>query len=197
MDSFPEDSGRIAAVDLSVLDGLLPRTEDAPSSCPYADLCPWQSWNRPTKPRPHPLTEPTRPPEPPALLDDDELPSWRSSATRRKTPPSALALAPLSHDDLEQVRTAERVDGATLAHLRELRGVSLETICDRTKISMMILRFIEDDEHENLPAPVYLEGYLEQVRALLQLPTFVVGRYLEGLPDDGDQDGSTVRTRRR
>jgi hypothetical protein len=181
MDSIPEDSGRIGAVDPAVLAALpSPHGTTAPNTCPFADLCPWQTWNRPPEP-----------PEP-----QDEL-SWRSSATRRKAPPVPLVLKPLNHEELDRVRDAELVDGRTLARLRRIRGVDLETICDRTKISMMILRFIEQDRHEDLPATIYLRGYLEQVRSLLGLPAFVIERYLDDLPDEGEFDGSTVRIRRR
>ncbi len=198
MDSIPEDSGRISAVDPAVLAALpSPPGTTAPNTCPFADLCPWQTWNRPPEPPAHPLAAPAKPPEPAEQPPDPpEEPSWRSSATRRKAPPEPLVLRPLSHEELDRVRDAERVDGRTLARLRRIRGVSLETICDRTKISMMILRFIEQDRHEDLPATIYLRGYLEQVRSLLGLPALVIERYLEDLPDEGELDGPTVRIRR-
>jgi len=177
MDSLPEDSGRITAVDPAVLTAFPSHTgAPATNTCPFADLCPWQTWDRPPEPT--------------------EEPSWRSSATRRKVPPSPLTLRPLSHEAIERVRDADLVDGKTLARLRRLRGVDLETICDRTKISMMILRFIEEDRHEDLPAPIYLRGYLEQVRSLLQIPAFVIERYILDLPDEADHDRSTIRVRR-
>lgn len=206
MDSYPEDSGRIAAVDPAVL-AAIPSPPVGSNTCPFADLCPWQTWNRPPAPATHPLATPEPPPSAPEELptleptpavetDDHDEPTWRSSATRRKVPPTPPSLRSLSATELDRVRDAERVDGGTLRRLRQLRGVSLETICDRTKISMMILRFIEEDRHEDLPAPIYLRGYLEQVRALLGLPSYVIERYLESLPDESDQDGSTVRIRR-
>jgi len=208
MDSFPEDSGRIAAVDPAVL-AAIPSPPVGANTCPFAALCPWQTWNRPPERAAHPLAAPHTDPEPedsldlpsleptPAVTGDpEEEPSWRSSATRRKVPPTRPRLRSLPDGELDRARTLDRVDGGTLRRLRQLRGVSLETICDRTKISMMILRFIEEDRHEDLPAPIYLRGYLEQVRSLLGLPGFVIDRYLDGLPDESDQDGSTVRIRR-
>jgi hypothetical protein len=98
-----------------------------------------------------------------------------------RAPITSLPLRALSEAELDALRAATVVDGELLRRLRKLRGVDLQTIAERTKISLMTLRFIEEDRHDVLPARIYLEGFLRQVADLLDLPSFVVDRYLEGM----------------
>ncbi len=98
-----------------------------------------------------------------------------------RAPITSLPLRALSEAELDALRAATVVDGALLGRLRRLRGVDLQTIAERTKISLMTLRFIEEDRHDLLPARIYLEGFLRQVADLLDLPAFVVERYLDGM----------------
>src|SRR5258708_5814963 len=49
-----------------------------------------------------------------------------------------------------------------LAALRQSRGISLETIADRTKISIYYLRAIEDWDLAKLPGGVYRDSFLKQ-----------------------------------
>ncbi len=48
-----------------------------------------------------------------------------------------------------------------LARERELRGVSLEEVADRTKISRVTLDLMESGDPAHLPARPYLLGYLK------------------------------------
>jgi flagellar biosynthesis protein FlhG len=52
------------------------------------------------------------------------------------------------------------VDGAALRRFREQRGISLKDIAARTKIGVRYLEYIEADRHAQLPAAVYLRGFL-------------------------------------
>jgi cytoskeletal protein RodZ len=55
--------------------------------------------------------------------------------------------------------------GATVLKLEEIRkrrGVSLEQISDRTKISTRFLRAIETEEFEKLPGGVFNTSYIRQ-----------------------------------
>ena len=45
--------------------------------------------------------------------------------------------------------------------------MTVDQINQSTKISLMNLRFIEEDNLDALPAPVYLRGYLQQIAQLL------------------------------
>ncbi len=59
--------------------------------------------------------------------------------------------------------------GEVMARVRQVCNLTLEDIADRTKISMFTLRCIEGDAYSDLPAPVYLRGFVKQVAILLRL----------------------------
>lgn len=70
-------------------------------------------------------------------------------------------------------------DGAAIRRLREARGVTVDQINLSTKISLMNLRFIEEDNLDALPAPVYLRGNLRQIALFLRVDAdWVVAGYM-------------------
>ncbi len=114
------------------------------------------------------------------LVFPEGHPSLRRADQRvATTPPTPRAAPPanplvlLGHDD------GTPLSGATLAAVRGLSGVTLEDIADRTKISMYTLRCIEGEQHQDLPAPVYLKGFLKQIAGMLRLdPRRLVDDYM-------------------
>lgn len=76
---------------------------------------------------------------------------------------------------------AEEAPGAYLRAVRERRGVSLEELSEETKIRAWLLQQIEGEVHANLPAPVYVRGFVRQVAALLGIddPDALARVYLE------------------
>jgi cytoskeletal protein RodZ len=61
---------------------------------------------------------------------------------------------------------------SSAAHLnlpawRRKRGVSLEQIAEKTKISMRFLLAIEDGEYEKLPGGIFATSYLRQYAAVI------------------------------
>jgi len=59
------------------------------------------------------------------------------------------------------------VTGAVLRKLRETRGIDLNDIAQRSKISERYLRAIEEEQFSEMPAAVYVRGYvMEYARAL-------------------------------
>lgn len=50
---------------------------------------------------------------------------------------------------------------------RQKRGVTLEQIAEKTKISMRFLRAIEDGEYEKLPGGIFATSYLRQYAAAI------------------------------
>ena len=59
--------------------------------------------------------------------------------------------------------------GAKLGGLREQFNVSLSTIHERSKISISMLEYIEQDNFEKLPALIYLKGFLKELLILYSL----------------------------
>src|SRR5271166_5760520 len=56
-----------------------------------------------------------------------------------------------------------------LAKSRKAKGVSLEEIAERTKISLRFLRAIEAEELEKLPGGIFATSYLRQYAAAIGL----------------------------
>ncbi len=107
------------------------------------------------------------------------LRAWtRDYAQRRKAKQDSIRLNPLTEESIGHLRETRAITGGDLRRIREQRGVELETICDETKISIMYLRFIEADRYDDLPAPIYVSGYIEKYARLLDLPRDVVDRFM-------------------
>ena len=71
------------------------------------------------------------------------------------------------------------VTGALLRKLRETRGVDLSDIAQRSKISERYLRAIEEEQFTDMPAAVYIRGYvMEYARALRLDAARVADSYL-------------------
>ncbi len=70
--------------------------------------------------------------------------------------------------------------GEVLRQLREARGISIQQISERTKVTRHHIENIEADRYGQLPAPVYLRGILLGVARELRLDGQKVARsYLE------------------
>jgi transcriptional regulator with XRE-family HTH domain len=52
--------------------------------------------------------------------------------------------------------------GEQLKHLREGAGLSLEDLANITKIQLKYLNFLEKEEYDKLPAPVYIRGFIQK-----------------------------------
>jgi flagellar biosynthesis protein FlhG len=88
-----------------------------------------------------------------------------------------------------------RVDGAWLRRFRLRLGVEIEQIAAITKINPTYLRYIEDERFEDLPAPVYVRGFVSAYARCLGLdPERVVSAYMERL---GVTPRAEVRRQRR
>jgi flagellar biosynthesis protein FlhG len=65
------------------------------------------------------------------------------------------------------IEIGDEVTGALLRKIREARGIELADIAQRTKISERHLRAIEDERFKDMPAAVYVRGYvIEYARSL-------------------------------
>jgi flagellar biosynthesis protein FlhG len=72
------------------------------------------------------------------------------------------------HESPEPVlEVGDEVTGASLRKIREARGIELGDIAHRTKISERHLRAIEEERFGDMPAAVYVRGYvMEYARAI-------------------------------
>lgn len=69
-----------------------------------------------------------------------------------------------------EIKNETEFRGAFLKKIREYRNISLEELCEFTKISKSYLASIETEEFDNLPASVYVRGFIVQVAKALKLP---------------------------
>jgi flagellar biosynthesis protein FlhG len=73
-----------------------------------------------------------------------------------------------------------RFTGSSLRGIRESMGFDLKQISQKTKINRQNLAWIEEESFENLPALVYLRGFvMEYAKALNLDPHRVTDSYLE------------------
>lgn len=84
----------------------------------------------------------------------------------------ALLREELAHE----VKAETLFTGALLRKIRESQGVELVDIAQRTKISAVYLSAIEDERFAELPAFVYLRGFVSEVAKYLKLDAMQVSR---------------------
>lgn len=69
-----------------------------------------------------------------------------------------------------------------LARSRQKKGVSLEQIAERTKISLQFLRAIEAEEFHKLPGGIFSTSYLRQYASVVEMdPAELLALYTESI----------------
>jgi hypothetical protein len=102
----------------------------------------------------------------PAAVAPTRRPNAQPAHGRRPLRP---ALAIEWTEDLE-------VNGALLRRLRESAQASLEEVCEVTKISRRYLMAVEADDCANLPANVYVRGFVSEYARVLGLDSRQVAK---------------------
>lgn len=75
-------------------------------------------------------------------------------------------------------------DGARLRRARLQRGIEIDQIANVTKVSAAFLRSIEEETYDDLPAPVYVRGFVvAYARAIGLDPAKVVESYMARLEE--------------
>lgn len=77
------------------------------------------------------------------------------------------------------IRTCDTWSGEALRKVREYKGVELGRLSEFTKINAFYIDAIERMAPEDLPAEVFVRGYLKQIVKALELPESVVSSYLK------------------
>lgn len=96
--------------------------------------------------------------------------------------PDPREKAPTSHDDAEPMPPAPEItpetefNGSLLRAVRESQGMDLKDISNRTKIGVMHLKALEDDDFPSLPALVYVRGFVSEFAKVLKLDSAQVSR---------------------
>ncbi|MDH3486394.1 MAG: helix-turn-helix domain-containing protein, partial [Myxococcales bacterium] len=101
-----------------------------------------------------------------------DAPEAETRVKDKTIPPGELPPAPTITPDTE-------FSGALLRAVRESQGTGLEQISEHTKVGTNYLRCIEDDEFDELPAAVYVRGFVTEFAKCLKLdPEQVSQSYL-------------------
>ncbi|MBW1809249.1 MAG: helix-turn-helix domain-containing protein [Deltaproteobacteria bacterium] len=80
--------------------------------------------------------------------------------------------------------------GDLLRQVREARGFTIEKIADITKIAIYYVRNLESEKYSDLPARVYVRGYIKQIAKLLEIDIEATAKsYVERMekPDEPDE----------
>jgi len=79
----------------------------------------------------------------------------------------------------KEVLGKDLISGDDLKRLRQALGIEISEIYLIAKISVSILRTIEDDQYESLPADVYLNNFLRSYAEILQIdaPRVIAGYF--------------------
>jgi hypothetical protein len=91
-----------------------------------------------------------------------------------------LKAAVSSNPVIQEILTHDVLWGKDLKRIRDELGVSLENIAEMTKVRIIFLRAIEEDESEKAPSRMFLKSFLKAYAQSLGLDAdFVVSRYLK------------------
>lgn len=118
------------------------------------------------------------------LEQDDELALDLSFADSASSS-SSVDLVAAEIESFDDVTDEDGAwNGARLRRARLRRGIDVEKIADVTKINPTYLHFIEDDQYEDLPARVYVRGFVVSYARCLGLDAErVASSYLQFLTE--------------
>jgi len=110
------------------------------------------------------------------LMSDSKHSTINTILTIRDEMKAAVSSNPV----IQEILTHDVLWGKDLKRIRDELGVSLETIAEMTKVRIIFLRAIEDDEFEKAPSRMFLRSFLKAYAQSLGLDAdFVASRYLK------------------
>ncbi len=131
-----------------------------------------------------PADSPAETPPPQSLrLEPTPRPSGSSV---EEVPPgyqrTALSVYPVDADMEAQIEAQADIDGTFLKRVRLYKKIELDDLCEHTRVGRGYLMALEDDDYENLPAPVFVRGFVMQVARALGLDhQKAVSSYMQNL----------------
>lgn len=119
---------------------------------------------------PLPASEPAAPPaaEAPAAPQRAWWPFEREKPAAAK-PAAPSAPAPQAETPAFAALDGRPIGPGELRQIREHRGLRLEEVSEKSKISLSNLRFLEEGKYGFLPAPVYVKGFLRTYAGILRI----------------------------
>jgi len=106
--------------------------------------------------------------------------SMRSTLNTILTIRDELKAAVSSNPVIQDILTHDVLCGKDLKRIRDELGVSLGTIAEMTKVRIIFLSAVENDEFEKVPSKMFLKSFLKAYAQSLGLDAdFVASRYLK------------------
>jgi curved DNA-binding protein CbpA len=100
----------------------------------------------------------------------------RPRETQKSDLPPGMARTTFgNHYKIDEILESElssrtEFDGAILQKVRVYKGINLEKMSEATRISRTYLTAVETNNYKNLPAAVYVRGFVVQIARILGLP---------------------------
>jgi flagellar biosynthesis protein FlhG len=118
-------------------------------------------------------------------------PEQTEALVARVTKPALAAEQLMLQSELRrEIGPDTEFSGTLLRKVRESQGVELNEIATRTKIARMHLGAIEEELYDDLPAPVYVRGFLTELAKYLRLdPAQVQKTYLRRMREAQSASG--------
>ncbi|MBF0207334.1 MAG: helix-turn-helix domain-containing protein [Oligoflexia bacterium] len=84
----------------------------------------------------------------------------------------------------QEIESVTKFTGPLLKKIREYKNVSIERMCDLTKISRTYIKGIEEENISKLPALTYVRGFVYQYAKCLRLdPNIVATSYINNIKE--------------
>jgi len=118
-------------------------------------------------------------------------PEQQEALVARVTKPALAAEQLMLQSELRrEIGPDTEFSGTLLRKVRESQGVELGEIASKTKIARMHLGAIEEELYDELPAPVYVRGFLTELAKFLRLdPAQVQKTYLRRMREAQSASG--------
>jgi curved DNA-binding protein CbpA len=114
------------------------------------------------------------------LISDSKV----STNNRTLTIRDELKAMVSSNPVIQEILTHNALCGKDLKRIRDELGVSLEIIREITKVRMIFLHAIEEDDHEKAPSRMFLKSYVKAYAQSIGLDgDLVASRYLNRIND--------------
>jgi flagellar biosynthesis protein FlhG len=105
-----------------------------------------------------------------ALLERIEEAYQRIVGTRAQRPPTTAIPEELPEPPTGEAPAADEQPGAHLQHHRLSRSLPLSEVAEEIKVRAALLERLEEERFSDLPASVYVRGFVVQYARLLGLP---------------------------
>lgn len=119
-----------------------------------------------------PIAAPPAPEEKPAAEAPRERAWWpfeREKPAGAKAPPPPAAPTPAPDASTPAALDGRPIGPDELRQIREYRGLRLDEVSEKSKISLSNLRYLEEGKFAFLPAPVYVKGFLRTYARILRI----------------------------